>query len=263
MKPMMNRREMLWATTAMAGTLAGSAIWKRASASTAKNPADASDKWAYHKLAPAVTAEMGYDGYYKGHCCYGVFYSIVGQMAEQHGAPYDGFPFWMMEFGTGGIGLYGSVCGALNGAAAAIGLFHHGPDQNSLITDLFAWYEQANLPLYQPAKPVLESTLHQSISHSVLCHRSVGKWCNSVTPVVPVKSKPRAERCARLAADVSRKTVELLNAKATGQWKPVGLEQATASCMACHGLGESDNDTIVRMECGACHNDMAADHGKS
>lgn len=61
--------------------------------------------WKPHKLDPKECAAVAYDGYWhKGlGCAYGAFYAIVGLMGEKYGAPYNQFPFAMLEVGKGGI----------------------------------------------------------------------------------------------------------------------------------------------------------------
>ena len=81
--------------------------------------------WKPHKLDPKECAQVAYDGYwYKGFGCgFGAFYSIVGLMGEKYGAPYNQFPFAMLEAHKGGISDWGSICGALYSAAATFSLF--------------------------------------------------------------------------------------------------------------------------------------------
>ena len=49
--------------------------------------------------------KVAYEGYwYKGYACgYGAFYSIIGLLGEKYGAPYNQFPFSMLEANKGGI----------------------------------------------------------------------------------------------------------------------------------------------------------------
>ena len=78
--------------------------------------------WKPHKLDPKECAAVAYDGYWhKGlGCAYGAFYAIVGLMGEKYGAPYNQFPFAMLEVGKGGISDWGTICGALLGPASAL-----------------------------------------------------------------------------------------------------------------------------------------------
>jgi len=165
--------------------------------------------WPYHELDPQTTAERAYLYHYEGHCMYGVFKSIVWQLAERYGEPYRSFPCRMMTYGAGGVASWGSLCGALNGTAAVIGLFASRKEQASLVNQVFLWYEQTKLPIHVPAQPKLDMEMPASVAHSVLCHPSVGAW--SKASRYPVAGKEHMERCARLTADTARQTIIVLS----------------------------------------------------
>ncbi|MDM7997688.1 MAG: C-GCAxxG-C-C family protein [Acidobacteriota bacterium] len=168
--------------------------------------------WPYHRTDPLVAEQLAYEQCFKGHCCYGAFSGIFIQLANSYGEPYRRFPIRMMEYGFGGIGGSRTLCGALNGGAAAIGLFHDGAVRGELIKQLFQWYESAELPGYQPSQPKLvKGELPRTTAQSVLCSASVNAWCEKSG--FKWDSNERRERCARLTADVSRKTAELLNGR--------------------------------------------------
>ena len=98
--------------------------------------------WKYAVLNPEVTAEIAYKDYEKGHCMYGVFSSVISQLADTYGEPYRSFPLEMMRYGFAGVAEWGSLCGAVNGAAALIGLFTKKEEElKELIDELFLWYE--------------------------------------------------------------------------------------------------------------------------
>lgn len=88
--------------------------------------------WKPHKLDPKECAAVAYDGYWhKGlGCAYGAFYAIVGLMGEKYGAPYNQFPFAMLEVGKGGISDWGTICGALLGPASAYAF--SGEERNAM-----------------------------------------------------------------------------------------------------------------------------------
>jgi len=67
--------------------------------------------WKPHKLDVEAVQKVAYEAYHnKGYACgYGVFYSIVGSLAEQYGAPYNQFPFSMLEVFKGGISDWGTI----------------------------------------------------------------------------------------------------------------------------------------------------------
>ncbi|MBN2481016.1 MAG: C-GCAxxG-C-C family protein [Bacteroidales bacterium] len=83
---------------------------------------DTQSNWIYYPLDPALTAELAYKFYDSGSCMYATCSSIISQLADNIGEPYTSFPLHMMKYGHGGIGGFGTICGALNGAAAIIGL---------------------------------------------------------------------------------------------------------------------------------------------
>ena len=118
----------------LGGVAAGSALLSMVDKAAAQNPQAAPKRfaqmngefgWKPHKLDPKEVAAVAYEGYwYKGYACgYGCFYSLIGLMAEKYGAPYNTFPFTMLEANKGGISDWGTICGALYGAAAAYALF--------------------------------------------------------------------------------------------------------------------------------------------
>lgn len=176
--------------------------------------------WQPLRIDPAVGERMAYDGLIGGYgCCYGAFYSIIGQMAELHGAPYNDFPFHVMKAGRGGVGGWESTCGALLGAAFAYGLFYEKKEHNELVRELFHWHDTTPLPIYRPATNCkLDVELPSCIIGNVLCTTSKVRWAHASG--FPVKSKERSERCARLTADVARKAIEILNAKIDGSFVP-------------------------------------------
>ena len=55
-----------------------------------------------------------------GACMLGAFEPIVRGVADKLGAPYTSFPFAMFAYGAGGVAGWGTLCGCLNGAAAAL-----------------------------------------------------------------------------------------------------------------------------------------------
>ncbi len=191
---------------------------------------------------------------------YGAFAPVVLQLAEKHGEPYNSFPLGMMRYGAGGGAGSASLCGALNGSAALIGLFVKDEDKmKALIDELFLWYEQADLPDYIPNKPVLNAEIPKSVSKSVLCHVSVTRWCKRSGH--KSFSDQRKERCARLTADTAAKTVELLNAHFAGGFAAAHkLDDDVKACKSCHTKGSEKSDSRGKMHCGGCHFSLAVKH---
>jgi hypothetical protein len=184
---------------------------------------------------------------------YGVFASVLLQLAKEHGEPYRSFPVDMMSYGAGGTGAWGSLCGALNGSAALIGLFvEKEEDQKILIDRLFLWYEQTELPVYIPQRPAYNIEIPRNVSDSILCHVSVTKWCK--VSGHKTFSKGQKERCKRLTADTARKTVEILNAHFAGRASVTRqFSNETKQCRSCHTKGSELQNTRGKMSCTNCH----------
>jgi len=212
--------------------------------------------WPYKKLDPMLAAEDGYNGFYKGACCYGVFEAIISQLRKEIGFPYTVMPTTLLVVGQGGTADTAALCGALNGAANAIFLVTGGMDPKkrelpySIIQEVFQWYEQTGLPDYRPKKPKFD--IVKSVSRSNLCHVSVSKWCK--TSKFKSFSKERSERCAWLTGSVAKYTVEQLNKYADGAFKVAHpLPQDAQTCRSCHDKGGVLENARGITDCGGCH----------
>ena len=217
----------------------------------------AGNGWKYAKLDPVAVAAEAYRLMPQGGCMYGLFAAVMAAMAQAQGEPYRSFPVHMMRYGAGGVGLWGSLCGALNGGAAVIGLFEQTKERReNLIAQLFSWYEVAELPTYRPEKSKTSAPIPKSVAGSVLCHVSAGKWCKASGS--EIGSPEMNERCRRLTAEVAAKTVELLNANLLEPCKFAGLSPEVKSCLSCHV--KELHDTMGRMQCTACHQRLSKKH---
>ena len=232
----------------------------------------------YQKLDVEQTRKLGHLGYYNGHCCYGVFSAIIGQLADIVGSPFTEVPLDMMRWGAGGVAGFGSLCGSLTGACTAIGIVTDEATAKSVITDLLTWYAETPMPTdisntYAQNHEFLVDTLKtdavlaQSVAGMNLCHASVTNWC--IASGYASGSTERAERCARVTGDTAAKTAELLNAVADGTYVASGVIPADAAmldsgttCRTCHsksgtGLyGAGGNYTRGKMHCTTCHTDL-------
>ena len=99
--------------------------------------------WNYKKLDSDIVAVRAYKGYHKNGCMYATFEAIIGTLGDKFGSPYSTFPFDMMKYGAGGIAGWGTLCGALNGAAAAIGLLSKTPKK--LIDELLKFSQKITI----------------------------------------------------------------------------------------------------------------------
>jgi hypothetical protein len=207
--------------------------------------------WSYSHLDPTTVAAEAYRLFADGGCMYGLFGAVVTGLASTRGEPFRSFPLHMMRYGRGGVGGWGSLCGALNGGAAVIGLVEPAkPRQEQLVAELFSWYETTALPTYSPQGQNDSPALPKSVSGSVLCHLSVRRWCQASG--CEVESDAMKERCRRLTADVAAKTVELLNRNLRNASNFTGLAPEVKSCVSCHGKDDRA-DAFGTMRCSACH----------
>ncbi len=153
---------------------------------------------------------------------YGAFDAIIGQLQRTVGYPYTTMPTTLAVYGEGGVAGISTLCGALNGAAAAIFVVARGIEKERReaayppILEMFNWYEQAELPKFRPAKPKFE--IVKSVSNSPLCHASVTNWCKAAK--VKAFSPERPERCGWITGSVARFAANLLNEKAKGGFNP-------------------------------------------
>ena len=224
-----------------------------------RNEARAEDNppfpYPYRALEPDLVAERAYAAYYSKGCMYGAFEGIIGELREAVGAPYTTFPAAMMEYGKGGInGSWGTLCGTLNGAAAAVWLVSGAP--GPVIDEVYFWYTQELLPNYRPQNPKYE--IVTSVSGSPICHASVERWCK-VSGFAP-SSKERAERCAWLTASVAKYTAEQLNKQAAGTFSTVHQRPTDPRyCEECHSTLAPAPLQIShgkKMGCTQCHTDI-------
>jgi len=224
----------------------------------------------YAPLTEARVRELAYYTFYNGGCCYGAFEAIVAAMREEVGAPFDLIPTDMMRFGGGGVAGFGSLCGTLNGAAAAINLMFPNSEANPLISELLSWYAATPLPtsetnayaMNSPTLPegktqLFAGDLGQSVSGGNLCHMSVTNWSRATG--FGSGSAERKERCARLTADIAVKAMQLMTAQFNGTFTAVQtLPRDNVNCSTCHKEG-TDPDygefTNGKMDCGICHVD--------
>ncbi|HID41365.1 MAG TPA: C_GCAxxG_C_C family protein [Pyrodictium sp.] len=246
--------------------------------------------WPYVELDPEETRKLGHLGYYMFECAAGAFWAITVQLKEKIGYPWTLLPIpsreevmraleegrhipGLMQYGYGGAVGWGSLCGALNGALMAINMvLGEKAEWDRIGKLLMRYYETTPLPAeksneyavkgeFYVKKLKSDKWLPQSVSGSVLCHVSVGKWCR--VSGYASGSKERSERCARITGDIAARAVELLNAYKRGRLEEVAasltLSPTTASCRVCHYKGkdyEIGQFTRGYMQCESCHTDM-------
>lgn len=269
MKRQITRKEFLTGTTktvvaASAGALAASVM--PASGDQTGRPgvvdtADTSWPWPYKNLDREDVRKRAHKAYHDGGCCYGAFNGLVSALADTVGAPFTLMPTQMMYYGGGGGAGWGTLCGALNGAAALINLVVDRTNANIVISELFGWYTQFPFPsdtsneyathhLFLVNK--YDKELKKTVAGSTLCHASVSTWCTEAG--FKATSGERAERCARLTADVAARAVDLLNAYFSGQFRAAFVPpRSVTECQSCHGSAIGNVQPTVKMECQQCH----------
>lgn len=200
-------------------------------------------KWPYEKLDPAEVAEIAYNAWFEVYCAQATATGLMTPLMKKIGSPWKDYPIHSLKFGMGGMLGWGLTCGSPVAASIVMGLVI--PDENTLnlmIHDLLQWYAETALPVYKPKNPrANKEGIITTVSHSPLCHISVGKWMKAANK--SFKSIERRDRCARVAASVAYKTAEMLNAYFEGTYKPrdpwnaqsiFGIP-AQQNCGECHG----------------------------
>jgi hypothetical protein len=269
MKRQITRKEFLAKTTktvvaVSAGAVAASVLpasggqWGQAGVI---NTASAAWPWPYSALDREDARKRGHKGYYDGGCCYGAFIAVLAPLAERFGAPYTNVPAQMMYYGAGGGAGWGSLCGALNGAAAAISLFLDRSRATSVVSELFGWYTTAPFPSdisndYGTQRVFLvnrcDKLLKQTAAASTLCHASVSTW--STASGFKTESSERSERCARLTGDCAAHAVELLNDVSAAKFRATFVTPpSVAACQGCHGSAIQNVRPSVKEDCQRCH----------
>lgn len=219
--------------------------------------------WPYAPLDVEETRVRAHGHYADVQCCASVFSSIVGGLVRRVGHPFDKIPCGMMAYGASGMAGFGSLCGTLNGAGAAINLVCDKKTTDLVLTELMSWYATALLPtdtangyaetgVFSWKSPgAVRTVLPQSVAGDNLCHMSVTRWCKASN--LGSGSRERSERCARVTGDVAAKAVELLNAVHDGSFRRAHpLPAQAGGCLQCHDVGERSH-TRGKMDCTLCH----------
>lgn len=171
-------------------------------------------------------------------CAEGAFRALI----EALGEPFSYVPSQVMNFGkAGGVG-WGTLCGAINGSAAAVSLVYgRGQGTTAIVNEIMGWYSATALPL---------NTTESSISNSPLCHASISNWCKATGN----KSSERGPRCKAVTADVAAQTAIYMNQLQAGTFVPAHpMSAETKACYDCHGPGGLVDDSLGIMSCGSCH----------
>ncbi len=255
-----SRRNFLKKTGVGLGVAAGALMFGTGIAGAqAQGGVVAESPLPYVELDPEEARLRAHAAYFRAGCSYAVFYSIVSMLREKVGGVYNQIPLRMLGYGRGGAAEWGTLCGTLNGAGAAINLVAPDADVNKMLADIIGWYTITPFPSKESddiavangykydAKAPISIVLPQSTSNSPLCHASVAEWIKASG--FPASAPERKERCGRLCGDVAAKTVTVLNAWKAGTFAPVfKISDETANCLSCHG-----DQQVGKMSCTSCH----------
>jgi hypothetical protein len=219
--------------------------------------------WPYAKLDPDQGRILGHDYYSQGGCGYAGFAGILKQLQDKQGEPFTRIPAEMFGYAGGGVKGWGTICGALNGAAAALSLVCDSKSSGLVIDELIGWYTESLLPTdtsnlfavsdkYATKNNIAE--LPQNKSGSPLCHISLSGWC--AFSGFSVGSPEQLERCSRLSGDVVAKATALLNAQKAGTFKAEYLgSKSISDCLGCHDREQEVGNVDTKMSCVVCHDD--------
>ncbi len=235
----LSRREILLCVGKLSAGAAGIAVVSTGLDMLSKAEAQGTVKypWGYKRLDPEKVAEIAYENWYKGLCSYAGASSIIVPLQGEVGEPYTSLPLEAFTFGHGGVVGWGTICGVLIGVGIATS-FAAGKQGEEIINEVINWFANTELPVYTPKSPKV-IIKNKSRSDSPLCHISVSRWMKKEG--VGLFSPERKERCARLAADVARQTVKLLNDWADGKFKAV------------HPLPPKVHNIVTQHNCADCH----------
>lgn len=216
-----------------------------------------SSEYKYKKLDVDEVGRIAYENYFKRWCCSTVVAGLVEPLRKTVGGAWKDFPIDAYRWAHGGMAGWGALCGTMPGAGIVIGLVTNDTDTaEEMVNDLAFYYSYTELPTFTPDKPLKASIKHKTIAGTPVCHISVGRWMRAEG--VGFLTNERAERCARLSANIAMEAARMLNAWADGKYKPkherlynVVANGITSqnNCRDCHGqYVPTPNETYDTLE---------------
>jgi len=201
-------------------------------------------QYKYKKLNVNEVGQITYDNYFKRWCCSSVLAGLVEPLKKTVGGTWKNFPIDAYKWAHGGFAGWGTLCGALTGAGIFIGLVVKDTDiAEAMTNDLAFYYAYTELPSFTPKKILKSEIKHKTIAGTPICHISVGRWMRAEG--VGFLTNARAERCARLSANIAMEAARMLNewiengkyrAKHTPLFNVVSNGITSQhNCMDCHG----------------------------
>ncbi|MDH4230995.1 MAG: C-GCAxxG-C-C family protein [Nitrospirota bacterium] len=237
---------------------AGAAILSLGAVNAAKTAEayEFTSEYKYVKLDPKEVGQTTYENYFTKWCTSSVIAGLVESLKKHAGGAWKDFPIDAYRWGHGGLAGWGTLCGTMPGAGVVIGLVTKNTDTaEAMVNDLAFYYSYNELPNFTPSgsKTAMK---HMTMSGTPVCHISVGKWMKAEN--VAFLSNERAERCARLSANIAMEAVHMLNAWADGKYTPKhkplynvlanGITSQN-NCTDCHGqMTPSPNTTYGTLE---------------
>lgn len=196
----------------------------------------------YVKLDPEEVGRITYENYFKRWCASSVMAGFVEPLRAKAGGLWKDFPIDAMRWAHGGMAGWGALCGTLVGAGTVIGLVTNETDvSEGMANDLAFYYSNTELPSYQPKKIIKTKLEQMTLATTPVCHISVGRWMRASGKAF--LSDERAERCARLAANIAMETTHMLNNWKDGKFK---AKHALLFNVAANGITSQNN-------CADCH----------
>lgn len=212
--------------------------------------------YEYVKLDPVKVGQSTYEAYFKHWCTSSVISGLVEHLAKNAGGMWKEYPVDSMRWAHGGLAGWGALCGTLVGAGTIIGLVTSETDiAEAMVNDLAFYYSYTELPSFTPAKILKAELSDMTIAGTPVCHISVGRWMRAADE--SFLSDERAERCARLSANIAMETVHMLNAWSKGSYKPKhkplynllanGITSQN-NCTDCHGRDIPSAETYKSLD---------------
>lgn len=238
--------------------IAGAAVASSVLSGTVKDASAYSYKggYKYKKLDPAKVGEITYQNYFQKWCASSVIAGFVELLRKDVGGKWNDFPIDAMRWAHGGMAGWGALCGTLTGAGTIIGLVTDDTDvAEAMVNDLGFYYSYNELPTFQPKKIIKTKLEDMSIAGTPVCHISVGRWMRAADKAF--LSDERAERCARLAANVAMESAQMLNDWKDGKYKAkhtvlynVKANGITSqnNCTDCHGNNVPSAETYKTLD---------------
>lgn len=226
---------------------AGAAIASLGVLGGAKDAAayDYASKYRYKKLDLQEVGQATYENYFKRWCTSSVVAGLVIPLQKEVGEEWKDFPVDAYRWGHGGLAGWGALCGTMPGAGVVIGLVTKDTDTaEAMVNDLAFYYSYTELPSFKPANPLKAEIHHMTMSGTPICHISIGKWMKAEGGVAFLDDA-RAERCARVSANVAMEAARMLNDwAANGKYVPKHMPlynviangiTSQNNCTDCHG----------------------------